>query len=88
MTDYRRIADDLDKALSKVLASIYETNSEEVAIGCDPNGFTQGLMEIARTSAWAKGLDAAHEERALRRAQAGVTEGRDPKGLGEERSDE
>jgi len=59
MTDYKKIADDLDKAVALAMSSVYETgetgpgNSEDWI--CD-SALRVALMRISRISQWVRSL--------------------------------
>ena len=57
MTDYLRLAESMDRAVSEIMASVFEPNPQEPhLLTCDPARFSIALMRLARASEWAKGL--------------------------------
>jgi hypothetical protein len=76
MSDYREIHRDLDRAISLLMASIYQRPAgyEGSEITCDPSPFVQAVMQIARTSQWAAGLHEGHEAYAEKNAPQTIEE--------------
>lgn len=64
MTDYKRIADELDRAVSEIMASVYEKRPDDTGTWeCDPTVIRNGVMKVARVAQWARGLHETHQER-------------------------
>lgn len=62
MNDYKSIAAELDSAVSEIMAAVYRSKSEESdAWVCDPVVIRNGVMRVARTAQWARGLGETHE---------------------------
>ncbi len=61
-TDYLRIAEDLEKALAEIMASVHERTPrrcDSIATASIPE-LMNALTHIARTAAWARGLHETH----------------------------
>lgn len=59
-TDYLRIAQEIEEGLVRALASIYEPDPTTGSVSCEPVELRSGLMNIARTARWVRGLHEAH----------------------------
>ncbi len=56
MNDFDRIAEEIDRGLVMLAASVYpETGKGETAAVCDAAAFSRAIGKIARASEWAKG---------------------------------
>lgn len=63
MSDYKAIHEELDRAISLLMSSVFErpAGHEGNDVSCDWAPFMQGVMQVARTSQWAAGLHEAHQ---------------------------
>lgn len=55
-----RLAQDLERGVTRIMASVYESDPETGTVHCEPVAFRDAVMEIARTARWARGLHEGH----------------------------